>query len=98
RLDRRGEGFDVVGAVLAAAVDEGRGARHSAGTGPVDVIGHPGRRRHLCRPALGRSREPGSEEYPVEYPDMNHRDSTASKPLSASTCGTSTSPPAPPES
>jgi hypothetical protein len=43
RLDRRGEGVDVVGAVLAAAVDEERGgARHSAGAGRVDVFGHPG--------------------------------------------------------
>jgi hypothetical protein len=42
RLDSRSEGVDVVGAVLAAAIDEERGdARHSAGAGRVDVIGHP---------------------------------------------------------
>src|SRR5216110_1769263 len=43
RLDRGAEGVDVVSAVLAAAIDEERrGARHSAGAGRVDVIGHPG--------------------------------------------------------
>jgi hypothetical protein len=42
RLDRRGEGVNVVGAVLAATFGEGRrGASHSAGAGRVDVIGHP---------------------------------------------------------
>ena len=39
-LDCRGEGVDVVGAVLAAAVDEeSGGAGHSAGGGRVDVFG-----------------------------------------------------------
>ena len=34
---------------------------------------HRVRRRHLSRPALGRRRSPGREEYQIDYLDMNHR-------------------------
>ena len=34
---------------------------------------HRVRRRHLSRAALGRRRQPWTEEYQVDYLDMNHR-------------------------
>ena len=53
-LDRRGEGVDVVGAVVAPAVDEERRrAGDAAQVGRVDVLGDPG--GAACRLA-GRSR------------------------------------------
>jgi hypothetical protein len=57
--------------VLAATVDEGRrGARHSAGAGRVDVIGHPvGADTYAGLHSVVP--KPGSEEYRVEYLGMN---------------------------
>jgi hypothetical protein len=97
RLDRRGE-CDVVGALLAATVDEGRrGARNSAGAGRVDVIGHPvGPDTYAgLHSVLAEARERG---IPGRIPRHEHRVSTASRRSSASTCGTSPTSPPPPES
>src|SRR5215207_6469750 len=85
-------------ALLAATVDEGRrGARHSAGAGRVDVIGHPvGPDTYAgLHSVLAEARERG---IPGRIPRHEHRVSTASRRSSASTCGTSPTSPPPPES